>query len=75
METAVLINARNVQETLIADPKRDVQDTPAYPRGHPVIVAVQGELGGPGGPWQTVVENDLRRSSFDLNDVMNQLKF
>ena len=31
MEIAVLIDVRNVQETLIATTMRDVQDTAAYP--------------------------------------------
>ena len=61
METAVLIDVRNVQETLIADTKRDVQDTAAYPRN--IVVDIKCVA--------IHQENDSIHSRFDLNDVMN----
>ena len=65
-EIAVLINVRNVQATLIAQAGRDVQDTVAYPD-------VQADMLTENINAIVHPENDSRRISFDLNDVMNWL--
>ena len=65
MEIAVLIDVRNVQETLIADTKKDVQDTAAYPDVQADMLTENIK--------EVVIEDDSRRISFDLNDVMSKL--